>query len=60
MTVGQLIECIMGKACCGKGSIGDATAFTHINNESVSDLLNLVIMKDMVMKHYIMVELVNN
>ena len=39
MTVGQLIECIMGKACCGKGSIGDATAFTHINNESVSDLL---------------------
>ena len=39
MTVGQLIECIMGKACCGKGTIGDATAFTHINNESVSDLL---------------------
>ena len=39
MTVGQLIECIMGKACCRTGSIGDATAFTHVNNEMVSDLL---------------------
>ena len=38
MTVGQLIECIMGKACCRTGSIGD-TAFTHVNNEMVSDLL---------------------
>ena len=39
MTVGQLIECIMGKTCCRVGAIGDATAFTHVNADSVADLL---------------------
>lgn len=28
MTIGQLVECLFGKACCGYGAFGDCTAFT--------------------------------
>ena len=28
MTIGQLIECLFGKACCDYGGFGDCTAFT--------------------------------
>ena len=29
MTIGQLVECLMGKACAHHGSFGDCTAFTN-------------------------------
>jgi DNA-directed RNA polymerase II subunit RPB2 len=35
MTIGQLMECLMGQACCSLGTYGDATAFTDIQ---LSDL----------------------
>lgn len=31
MTIGQLIECIMGKACVSEGGIGDGTSFDDTN-----------------------------
>ena len=39
MTVGQLVEVIMGKLGCSIGACGDATAFTKINPEDISDVL---------------------
>lgn len=39
MTIGQLIECIMGKACAELGSYGDATPFTDLSVEDVSKIL---------------------
>jgi DNA-directed RNA polymerase II subunit RPB2 len=39
MTVGQLIECIMGKASCLLGSLGDATPFTDCSVEKIADIL---------------------
>lgn len=29
MTIGQLVECIIGKACCQYGAFGDSTAFVN-------------------------------
>jgi DNA-directed RNA polymerase II subunit RPB2 len=35
MTIAQLMECIMGKACCALGTYGDATPFTDITLEDI-------------------------
>ena len=39
MTIGQFIECIMGKVCCHYGFNADATPFTNINPEDISNIL---------------------
>lgn len=39
MTIGQLMECIMGKACAHLGTYGNATAFNGVNCESLADIL---------------------
>ena len=39
MTIGQLMECIMGKACCHIGSLGDSTPFTDCSVESIANVL---------------------
>ena len=39
MTLGQFIECIMGKVCCYYGFKADATPFTNIESEDISDIL---------------------
>jgi hypothetical protein len=39
MTIGQLMECIMGKSCVVKGTRGDGTPFTDINVEDLADSL---------------------
>ena len=39
MTIGQFIECIMGKICCRFGFTADAAPFTNINSEDISDIL---------------------
>ena len=39
MTVGQLVEVIMGKLGCSVGTLGDATAFTKIEPEHIADAL---------------------
>lgn len=39
MTIGQLMECIMGKACAHLGTFGNATAFNGVNVESIADIL---------------------
>lgn len=39
MTIGQLMECIMGKACAHLGTYGNATAFNDLTVESISELL---------------------
>ena len=39
MTIGQFIECIMGKVCCHYGFKADATPFTNIESEDISDIL---------------------
>jgi DNA-directed RNA polymerase II subunit RPB2 len=42
MTIGQLIECVFGKACCSFGSFGDCTAFTAkgSNFDKYGEMLN--------------------
>jgi DNA-directed RNA polymerase II subunit RPB2 len=39
MTIGQLLECIMGKACTDLGTYGDATPFTDLSVEDVAKIL---------------------
>lgn len=39
MTMGQLIECVMGKACVNLGVYGDATPFTDLTVEEIADIL---------------------
>jgi len=39
MTIGQLMECIMGKSCVIKGTRGDGTPFTDVNVEDLADEL---------------------
>lgn len=39
MTIGQLMECIMGKASCHLGAYGDATPFTDCTVEGIADIL---------------------
>lgn len=39
MTIGQLIEVIMGKACLHLGTYGDSTPFTDVSVEEVADIL---------------------
>jgi DNA-directed RNA polymerase II subunit RPB2 len=39
MTIGQLIECVMGKACVSLGTYGDATPFTELSVEHVAEIL---------------------
>jgi RNA polymerase Rpb2, domain 6/RNA polymerase Rpb2, domain 7 len=39
MTIGQLMECIMGKACAHLGTHANATAFNGVDVESIADIL---------------------
>lgn len=39
MTIGQLMECILGSACVMHGSFGDATPFRGTTVEDIGDLL---------------------
>ena len=39
MTIAQLIECILGKACCELGNEGDGTGF---NNTVVNDIIKIL------------------
>jgi len=39
MTIGQLVECIMGKACTVLGTLGDGTPFTDLSVEDIAQAL---------------------
>jgi DNA-directed RNA polymerase II subunit RPB2 len=39
MTLGQLVECVMGKACSIIGAYADATPFTNIDNNEIFNVL---------------------
>lgn len=39
MTVGHLIECVLGKACALNGKYGDGTPFNKVSVESIGDAL---------------------
>ena len=39
MTIAQLIECILGKACTSLGCVGDSTAFNRIVVNDISSIL---------------------
>ena len=39
MTIGQLMECILGKACAKLGGYSDCTAFNDIPREKIYDIL---------------------
>lgn len=39
MTIAQLMECLMGKACTMLGTYGDATPFTDLSVEDIADVL---------------------
>ena len=40
MTIGQLIECILGKTCTILGTNGDSTPFTNMDPKKISDILS--------------------
>ena len=42
MTIGQLLECVMGKACVELGQYGDATPFTNISPEDIAQLMQQI------------------
>ena len=54
MTIGQLLECLLGKTSVMQGHRQDATAFTGMNVEDIADMLENADFKDMVMKFYTM------
>lgn len=39
MTIGQLLECLMGKACVKLGSMGDGTPFNDVSVENLAQAL---------------------
>ena len=39
MTIGQLKETILGKACCTQGKYGNATPFTNLSVDDLEDIL---------------------
>jgi DNA-directed RNA polymerase II subunit RPB2 len=39
MTIGQLMECILGKACCFTAEQGDGTPFRDVNVDEIGDIL---------------------
>jgi hypothetical protein len=39
MTIGQLMECLLGKACAVTGTYGDATPFTSLTVEDIAKVL---------------------
>ncbi len=39
MTIAQLMECLMGKACTSIGTYGDATPFTELGVEDIAEVL---------------------
>ena len=39
MTLGQLVECVMGKSCSIIGAYADATPFTNIDNNEIFNIL---------------------
>lgn len=42
MTIAQLMECIMGKACASLGTFGDASPFTDLTVEDIAKALDKV------------------
>lgn len=54
MTIAQLMEFIMGKACCHIGAFGDSTPYTDCSVEGITKVLEMSGMKNMEMKYYIM------
>ena len=40
MTIGQLIECLLGKSCSVLGRQGDSTPFTELDPKKISDILS--------------------
>lgn len=39
MTIGQLLECVMGKACVVEGVYGNSTPFNEVNIEDIADIM---------------------
>lgn len=40
MTISQLMECVMGKACASLGTFGDASPFTDLTTEDIAKALD--------------------
>ena len=51
MTIAQLLECIMGKACLSTGSRGNATAFMYKNKNERKDDIASILQKSGYDKH---------
>lgn len=39
MTIGQLLECLLGKLCCAEGTVGDGTPFQGASIEAMADAM---------------------